>query len=287
MCVFYLNASLLVPLLVYNKKYFIYILSLIGILLLLSGIEYSYFTMRGNPTRFRLNWFLLFNLFPFLFIITAGTAYRMFLDKTVEQRNNQAREAENLKSELSFLRSQISPHFMFNVINNIVALARKRSDLVEPSLIKLSSLMRYFIYETNAEKVPLEKEIEYLHSYIDLQRQRFGNNLNIKLSAGGNDGKYELEPMLLIPFVENAFKHGVIEDGMIDIQLRIKDGLLLFSVANLFKENDGTVKDETSGIGLANVKRRLNLLYNRRHSLAILKQEEWFTVSMKLKLNKQ
>src|SRR5205085_7019396 len=112
-----------------------------------------------------------------------------------------------LKSELSFLRSQISPHFMFNVINNIVALARKKSDLVEPSLIQLSQLMRYFLYDSNAEKVPLEKEVKYLENYIALQQQRIGNNI-IKLNISGVHGGYEIEPMLLIPFVENAFKHG-------------------------------------------------------------------------------
>ena len=89
------------------------------------------------------------------------------------------KETENLKTELLFLRSQVSPHFMFNVLNNMVALARKKSDLLEPSLIKLSALMRYMLYETDEQKVPLEKEVEYIQSYIDLQKQRFGKNLTV------------------------------------------------------------------------------------------------------------
>ncbi|MGB8194262.1 MAG: histidine kinase [Chitinophagaceae bacterium] len=285
MCLFYLNAYFLVPRLIYRKKYLLYLLSVVLLLLVLSALEFTYFNVWNHRARFRINSFLLFNLSPFLFIMAVGAVYRLFVDKTIEERTRQAMQAENLKSELSFLRSQISPHFMFNVINNIVALARKKSDLVEPSLIKLSLIMRYFLYESNAEKVSLEKEIEYLQSYIDLQQQRFGQNVAISLSSNSVDGNYEIEPMLLIPFVENAFKHGVIQNGAINIALDAKMGVLHFSVANLYSEENTEAKDEISGIGLANVKRRLNLLYNKRHSLVIDKKNGWFTVSLELKLN--
>jgi sensor histidine kinase YesM len=284
MGVFYLNSSLLVPQLVYKRKYVAYGLALLASLLALSMLEYSYFSMFRVRARFRLNSFLMFNIFPFLFIVAASTVYRMFLDKAKEQRTSKERESETLKSELSFLRSQISPHFMFNVINNIVALARKKSDLVEPSLIKLSSLMRYFIYESNEEKVSIHKEIEYLQSYIDLQQQRFGNSVAIKFTTQEIDANYEIEPMLLIPFVENAFKHGVVADGIIEIELSAKSHVLHFKVVNNYNEIDPGIKDETSGIGLANVKRRLNLLYKNNHSLLIDKKDGLFTVSLEIKL---
>ena len=176
---------------------------------------------------------------------------------------------------------------MFNVLNNMVALARKQSDQLEPSLIKLSSLMRYMLYETDTSKVPLEKEIEYLQSYIDLQQQRFGRNVVLNVKFQNPDCRYEIEPMLLIPFVENAFKHGtgIIENAQIDIELKGEKNILQFTVRNKYNGTSHEVKDRTSGIGLPNVKRRLNLLYNKQHTLLITKKEPWFTVSLQLNLH--
>jgi LytS/YehU family sensor histidine kinase len=230
---------------------------------------------------------LLFNLFAFLFFLASSTAYQMIRDRTIADRLAKDKENENLKTELSFLRSQVSPHFMFNVLNNMVALARKQSDLLEPSLIKLSALMRYMLYEADETKVPLEKEAEYLRSYIDLQQMRFGKKLAVNVSIQHLDGAYEIEPMLLIPFVENAFKHGTgfIDDARIDINLEVQKSVLYFTVKNKYNDAVGEIKDKSSGIGLANVKRRLNLLYNGRSSLDINKENNWFSVSLQLKLN--
>ena len=208
-------------------------------------------------------------------------------DKLVEDRNNKERETEHLKTELSFLRSQVSPHFMFNVLNNMVALARKKSDELEPSLIKLSSLLRYMLYETDEDKVLLEREVEYLQSYIDLQKQRFGRNIKINISFQQLQGSYTIEPMLLIPFVENAFKHGsgMITNAEIDINLEVKEGILQFRVKNKFNDAVVETRDKTSGIGLANVKRRLDLLYNKAYSLNIEKKDEWFNVLLEINLH--
>lgn len=176
---------------------------------------------------------------------------------------------------------------MFNVLNNMVSLARKKSDVLEPSLIKLSSLMRYMLYEADEDKVPLQKETEYLQSYIDLQQQRFGKNVTIQVSLETGDTCYEIEPMLLIPFVENAFKHGtgMITDAMIDIRLYTRDDKLFFSVRNRFNKDSSEIKDKTSGIGLTNVKRRLNLLYGDNYVLHIDKKDDWFIVSLQLNLH--
>lgn len=211
----------------------------------------------------------------------------MIVDKMKLERQTSARENELLKTELSLLRSQVSPHFMFNVLNNMVALARKKSDVLEPSLIKLSSLMRYMLYEADEDKVPLQKETEYLQSYIDLQQQRFGKNVTILVSLETADSSYEIEPMLLIPFVENAFKHGtgMITDATIDIRLYISSGMLFFSVRNRFNKDSSEIKDKTSGIGLTNVKRRLNLLYGDDYVLHIDKKDDWFIVSLQLNLH--
>jgi LytS/YehU family sensor histidine kinase len=234
---------------------------------------------------FRFAGLLLFYVVPTFFVLLWSIAYRILVDKLRDDKAKVERQTENLQTELSFLRSQVSPHFMFNVMNNMVALARKKSDLLEPSLIKLSSLLRYMLYETDEEKVSLQKEIEYLQSYIDLQKQRFADNVMINVSLDNVDGQQQIHPMLLIPFVENAFKHGT---GMftpeIAIKLKSDDRKLFFEVSNRFSENGNEVKDKSSGIGLANVRRRLNLLYGNNQHLEIIKENKRFTVKLEILL---
>lgn len=284
---FYINALVLIPLFIYTRRVWAYVGSIVGCLLLLLVLTGIVFNAVVQPAHFSVRNHILFNFFIFLFMLASSTAYRLIRDKAKADRLVQEKENENLKTELSLLRSQVSPHFMFNVLNNMVALARKRSDQLESSLIKLSSLMRYMLYEADESRVALEKEVEYLQSYIDLQRQRFGPNVAIQTNLVDVDNNYEIEPMLLIPFVENAFKHGTgfIEDPQINIDLSAKNGRLEFCVRNKFSANGEEIKDKTSGIGLANVKRRLNLLYGKNHSLLINKNETWFVTSLKLNLH--
>jgi two-component system LytT family sensor kinase len=284
---FYLNAFYLFPQFISRKKYLLYVASQFFSLFILSVIHSIWFNIFIKETPYEIANFLMFNTFLYLFILAASIAYRMILDKIQSDKLLQQRENENLKTELSFLRSQVSPHFMFNVLNNMVALARKQSDQLEPSLIKLSSLMRYMLYETDEAKVSLDKEIEYLQSYIDLQRQRFGKNVTIRTSLTEADGSYTIEPMLLIPFVENAFKHGtgIVENAQIDIDLKTKNHILYFSVRNKYNCTTEEQKDKTSGIGLSNVERRLNLLYGKNHALLINKKDGWFTISLQLNLH--
>ena len=170
----------------------------------------------------------------FILIIAVSTAYRVVRDKMIADELAHQRHEENLKTELSFLRSQINPHFIFNILNNLVALEQMKSPELGPTILKLSALMQYMLYDTDEEKVPLNKEVEYLQSYIDLQRQRFGSKVPVTVSMDCSPCIYEVEPMLLIPFVENAFKHGVgmIEHPAIDITLGVKEGILQFAVRN-------------------------------------------------------
>lgn len=284
---FYANAYWLIPRLFYRKKYVYYVLALAGFLLAMLAWDWFSFTL-FLKNRFYSVWnFFVFNLPFFIFLVIASAAFRMIRDRVEENQRTKERETENLKTELSFLRSQVSPHFMFNVLNNMVALARKKSDLLEPSLIKLSQLLRYMLYETDEDKVLLEKELEYLQSYIDLQKQRFGKNVQIKTFFQVEESGHSIEPMLLIPFVENAFKHGtgLVADAAIDIHLAVKNGAVHFSVRNRFVDAITETKDKTSGIGLNNVRRRLNLLYRDSHSLQIKKEGGWFTVSLQLNLH--
>ena len=284
---FYFNAFVLIPKLFYRQKLIIYTCIQLMMLSAIALFHWLFFTYITEQHPFSLGGFFFFNIFPFLFILAVSTTYRMIQDRIQAEQLLQAKETETLKTELSFLRSQVNPHFMFNVLNNMVALARKKSDLLEPSLIQLSSLLRYMLYETDEDKVPLKKEIEYLHSYIDLQQQRFGKNLIINLNIMSVDEAYEIEPMLLIPFVENAFKHGtgMIEKPQIDIELCAKETDLHFVVRNKYSDQYAEVKDKTSGIGLTNVRRRLNLLYGNNHRLEVSKKDGWFITSLQLKLH--
>ncbi|MDR6567290.1 MULTISPECIES: sensor histidine kinase [Chitinophaga] len=284
---FYLNAWVFIPKLVYKKKIVDYILYIVGIFIFMCTMRYTFEKIFLKPHQMDIKPAILFTFFTFSFVLSASTAFQMIVDKMKLERRSSARENELLKTELSLLRSQVSPHFMFNVLNNMVSLARKKSDVLEPSLIKLSSLMRYMLYEADEDKVPLQKETEYLQSYIDLQQQRFGKNVTIQVSLETGDTCYEIEPMLLIPFVENAFKHGtgMITDAMIDIRLYTRDDKLFFSVRNRFNKDSSEIKDKTSGIGLTNVKRRLNLLYGDNYVLHIDKKDDWFIVSLQLNLH--
>ena len=283
---FYLNAFVLIPRFIYQKKYLLYasfLVFFLGWIMVQGWLLYSFL---DNPD-FQLRGFFFFNFFIFLFFLASSTAYQLIKDRIDMDKWVSEKERENLKTELSLLRSQVSPHFMFNVLNNIVSLSRKQPDQVEPSLIKLSSLMRYMLYEADEAKVSIEKEIEYLQSYIDLQKQRFGRKLTVNACFSKVDTHYPIEPMLLIPFVENAFKHGtgLIDHPQIDIELKGSGHDLQFTVRNKYNEASEEIKDRTSGIGLANVQRRLNLLYDKRHSLLISKKDDWFIVSLQIRLN--
>jgi sensor histidine kinase YesM len=285
MGLFYLNASLLIPFFIYRKRYFVYILSLLFLFVVIMLLHGALFGPLVPGHQFNFFRSSAHNLIPFLFTITVSATYKFLLDKIKSDAAASERQKENLKAELSFLRSQISPHFLFNVLNNIVAMVRMKNEELEPTVIKLSSLLQYMLYETDEDKVLLKNEVEYLRSYIDLQQMRFSSKLNVKLQFDIKEEWQAIEPMLLIPFVENAFKHGngLLKNPEIQICLKVENNLLDFHVNNKYT-GTATSKDKTAGIGLANVKRRLELLYANKHSLKIEKQSDWFKVSLQIKL---
>ncbi|PWT76827.1 MAG: histidine kinase [Bacteroidetes bacterium] len=284
--IFYLNAYYFIPFFLYKTKKWQYVLltflTLVVFMVFLSFLFDS--GKRAHGTYIHREFF--FSIIPFIFLWAMATLYRFAADKIKAERLLKEKENENLKTELLFLRSQVSPHFLFNVLNNMVALARLKSDRLEPSLIKLSGLMRYMLYESDEDKVPLSREIEYVTSYIDLQKLRFGNDILVNVQICDEEDYHLIEPMLLIPFIENAFKHGtgLIENPEIDISLRVHNGVLDFEIKNKFKNASQELKDKTSGIGLSNVRRRLNLLYDQRHTLTVKESNGWFIASLQLKL---
>ena len=192
--------------------------------------------------------------------------------------------SQNQASELALLRSQINPHFLFNTLNNIYSLVYQKTDSAPEAVMKLSEIMRYMLYDASAEKVQLEKEINYLKSFIELQGLRLKNKEFVQFNIQGEYNGLALSPMLLIPFVENAFKHGIkkgVNPGII-INLTVKDRKITFEVTNFCHKNNQVNKDQTGGIGLPNIKRRLDLLYMGRYSLDIISSEETYQVKLEL-----
>lgn len=282
---FYFNAYYLVPKFFTRKKIFAYCsMTLLTVLALAMAnaqlIHASYPVHRSLFHAFNMRFF------SELFIVAISLSYRIIGDNTRLEEVRKEKENENLKTELSFLRSQVSPHFMFNVLNNMVALARKKSDKLEPILIELSGLLRYMLYESVTEKVSLEKEIEYLRSFVNLQMLRFGDDIKVNFNIDNPHGGNFIEPMLFIPLVENAFKHGIglVRQPEIDIQLRSGDKTVSLKVTNKFNPESKEIKDSSSGIGLSNLRRRLNLLYPAKHQLQITESENEFSVSLNIDL---
>ena len=283
MGLFYLNALVLIPKLFNKHKYIYFVFSLVlsfCIIMLLHGALFKPFVQGHDFNFFRSS---AHNIIPFLFTVTISTTYKIIYDKIKADTVAEEIQKENLKTELSFLRSQISPHFLFNVLNNIVAMVRLKSGELESTIIKLSSLLQYMLYETDEEKVLLRNEEESLQNYIDLQRLRFNSKLTLNTSFDVKEEWHTIEPMLLIPFVENAFKHGnvLLNNPEIDIDLQSSNNQLDFFIKNKYVSSD-TAKDKTSGIGLANVKRRLQLLYPERHTLLIEDNNGWYKVHLNL-----
>ncbi|WP_439558633.1 sensor histidine kinase [Dyadobacter sp.] len=218
---------------------------------------------------------------------------RLQLEKNNLDLQSQSLELQrdNLNLELSFLKSQINPHFLFNTLNAVYA---KTADLDESAaelVLRLSNLMRYSLYESNRDKVILSKEIDYIESYIDLEKARFGEKVTITYQLEGDPDRYVISPLLLISFVENAFKHGVsksLEHAFVNIKIVLEDSTLFFSIENstpatLIVDGKKTL-DEIGGFGLQNTTKRLKLLYPERHNFSVEKRSGTFHIDLQIDL---
>jgi len=283
---FYFNTLLLYPKLLNKRKWWLYILSVAAVVIISYYLK-LWLTQGFYPNVILDDWAHRILFFPPIPFIVAGIIYRLVIDKIAHDKKQKEIIAEQLSIKLKFLRSQISPHFIFNVLTNLVSLARKQSAQLESALIMLSDLMRYMLYESDEKKVTIAKELEYLKSYISLQQLRFGDDVKIDvvIDLPGQILQANIEPMLLIPFVENAFKHGTgADDPFIAIHLSSNKNELTLDVKNKFVQYD-TSKDDNSGIGLENVQSRLALLYEGNHRLRIKKEELVFHVHLTLQLS--
>ena len=194
-------------------------------------------------------------------------------------------EAQKAQAELSFFKAQINPHFLFNTLNNIYALAVNRSENTAPSVMKLSQMMRYIAEEATENFVALADEIDCLENYIDLQKLRLNAKTSVLFEVNNANPQTEIAPLILMTFVENAFKYGISNHYPSQIQIRIDnaaDEILFFCKNKIFDSNK---EPDRVGVGIDNTKKRLDLLYAENYNLKIDKDEEMFSVNLKLKSN--
>lgn len=286
----YLNLQYFLPNYLLRKRYLRYgaavMLSVLGYLLAQSLFDYYLYGFVIGPLR-NSNWVetLSYNFFSTLWYLALMLALKLSIDWYEQQRIVQEITVKKLEAEVSFLRSQINPHFLFNVLNNLYALTLKKSDLAPDVVLKLSAMMEYMLYDSDDSKVLLQKEISSLHNYIELENLRLDNRSNIRLNITGAVNGQEIAPLLLLPVIENAFKHGVskqTEHAWMHCKLNIDENTLRLQVEN--SKPVSSPENNKGGIGLKNLKKRLELLYPDRHKLQIQDNENTFLVKLEIEL---
>lgn len=285
----YFNLYYLIPNYLKSRTIGLYLFLLVIFSLFLTPIKLVIFYLKlSNQPIYQAALISNFGLYFIINLIIGGssTIAKIVKDYTKNQKEKQLLEHRNMHNELQFLKSQINPHFLFNTLNNIYSLSLKKSDLAPEMVLKLSDMMRYMLYECNARRVSLKKEITYLQNYIELESIRFKNRGTIKLTLEIlEDEELQIAPLLFVPFLENAIKHGVnqqIENAKVSMSLKVQNGAVEFCIKN--NKNIKSVNGP-GGIGLVNVKRRLNLIYPKAHELEIQDLKKFYIVSLKINLN--
>jgi sensor histidine kinase YesM len=287
--VFFVYAAMyfLLPQLLFKKKYFLFSIFLVAILILCSLYvrfidTVIYHSVEGIGDRrifFRA-------IFGNLNLCGIAVAIKLFKSWYLEREAKQQAEKAELLSQLQLLKSQIHPHFLFNTLNNLYSLTRENSPESSMVVLKLSSLLRYMLYECNKNEISLENEIEMLRNYIGLEQIRYGKRLEFSLNISGNTKGKLVAPLLLLPFLENCFKHGAskqLDHCWINMDLSAEENTLYLLLTN-GNVNTNDRPPATEGIGLSNVRKRLNLLYPKAHHLKLIPGEDTFTVSLQLEL---
>ncbi len=313
--VFYLHYLLILPKLFESKKYFIYSLSILLLLIFVSLVFYlmqEYFynikdiIMKHDISRLpedirdRMNsrremkayeiannsrlFFRMFqNLVFVIIILLVSFVLRNNINSRKREKETVELKTQILEAESKMLKWQMNPHFLFNILNNIYSLSHLKSDKTPDSIHRLSEMLRYVIYDCNEKFVKVNQELDYIKAYIELQLLKDDSlKRNVKYSFENKNSSLQIAPMLLIAFVENSFKHSKIEDvenGWIEIFLKTSKEQIVFSVENSIPDLNYT-KDMTNGVGLENVKRRLKLLYSNKYSLAIDQKNKTYSVNL-------
>jgi two-component system, LytTR family, sensor kinase len=283
----YFTNYILIPKLLYKKKYGWFALAFITMIITSSFTKMNILghltnndallTLSGN-----LKARIYDNVIPHFFLVLSGAAVKLMMDYTRMQQRMVEMAKEKAEAELNFLKSQINPHFLFNSINSVYFLIEKNNTGAREALHKFSDMLRYQLYEMNGDRIPVEKEISYLKDYVDLQKLRKDENYAVDFNCSPAVQGFLIEPLLLVPFVENAFKHishHKNQLNFIQVDMGMNNGTLHFTIENS-KEATEKTTDKHAGIGLNNVKRRLELLYPGKHQLTIINETDTFNVDL-------
>ncbi len=284
---FYVNLHLLLPRYLSRGKYLFYaigvlVFMLVALLIMKALSPWSEFEvvpipLEGNILPFEY-------LLPIVAMFFVSTLYGFYYRQLYGQKREIDLTHQNIEFEMKFLKSQINPHFLFNALNNIYALSVIKSARTPDMILKLSDMLRFTLYDSESKKVKLKREIEYINNFIDFQKLKADTDLNVKVEASNCNDEFMIEPMLLIPFIENSFKHGNIENpkrGWLKVEIKTLGPILIFKVANSLP-SIAINKDVVGGIGVENVRKRLDILYPDRYELKITTTDADFSVFMKI-----
>jgi two-component system LytT family sensor kinase len=274
----YLNLYVLMPRFYYGNRLVLYAVAVMGLIFSLNAINLflleAFVDSPICPTTFEAD--ATFNssnyLYKSFYLFTlVGLTSGIKLSKShyVERQKADAIEKEKLQTELSLLKSQIQPHFFFNTLNNLYALTLKKSELAPEMLLKLSDLMSYGLYEAEAASVPLEKELEHIRNYVELESLRLGNRFTVQFQVDGNMEAKHIPPLLFLPFIENCFKHSTIQgvNKSIIVKITIEGNSINLRTSNPFDFSAKPSLEKKGGLGLKNAHRRLQLLYRGKYSV--------------------
>nr|WP_321236453.1 histidine kinase [uncultured Psychroserpens sp.] len=275
----------------YDKKFNTY-----ALLLFISAIIAIAIELLKNQIIYGFEFYLfetfIATLWLYIFFVGMSFVHIIILRWQKEEALKQKLKEDKLTAELQLLKSQINPHFLFNALNNLLSISEKHNQAeISTGIAQLSELLRFLLHDTSGDTIPLSKEIEFIENYIQLNKLRFDANdpLNISFKTEGEFNAIEVAPALLIPFVENAFKHGIdiYNSSFVDINLSVNRNTLYFSCKNslVSKQHTDHLMSKNSGIGLQNVKRRLAILYPEKHDLKISKTENSYHIELQLKIN--
>jgi len=284
----------LIPKFFYPKKYLLFFLALMGSIILFGIIEEGVVEKILSPDERGTNevtWQSIYFFFQEIAIpLFALMTVKFMFDNFKQQKKLEQIEKDNLTNELKFLKSQIQPHILFNSLNNLYEFTLSKSDKAPDLVLKLANVLRYVLYETSSEKVKLSKEFKFLKDYIDLQRMQFEGRGVLEFDESHNNNLEELEiaPFLLIPFIENSVKHSLgtkEKNVMVNIFLEVKEKNIKLLVSNNYEKSNIKSEDlTTKGIGLKNVKKRLDLLYPNQYELSIQESNTFYSVQLELGL---
>lgn len=289
----YFNLFYLIPNYLTKKKFLTYcglllaatlIITPLKVVLLYLFYSISHVSEAQEQLLQNMNWHFLGTFL----IAGSSTIFKIVTDWVRDLREKQELQTETMQSELRFLKSQINPHFLFNTLNNLYALTLKKSDKAPEIVIKLSEMMRYMLYECNEKQVLLSKEINYIRNYLDLERLRQGKNIEINFEVQGKVSEQKIAPLMFITFLENSFKHGLnnhISQGFVNIYMDVEEKKVHLFIENSKPENLPLQDHRRSGgIGLVNVRRRLNLLYPNHYTLEIEDKPNSYAVNLMIDL---